>query len=124
MAATRTILVIDDEKIVRELLTEVLSDIGVQVTTAENGPAGLNHFRKPDCNYDLVIVDMSMPVMDGPEVCKEIRKINPVQKIIIATGSYSTDKELAELKKNGISHIVKKPFNMGELISLLRSEMD
>jgi CheY-like chemotaxis protein len=120
MNSTKQILVVDDEEIVRDLLSEVLSGFGFQVSTAEDGPSGLNMFRKPDCCYDLVIIDMSMPGMPGPEVCREIRKTNPTQKIVIATGSCSTDEEIAELKKSGINNILSKPFNLAILTRLLR----
>lgn len=123
MNSTKQILVVDDEEIVRDLLTEVLAGLGFQVSTAEDGPSGLNMFRKPDCCYDLVIVDMSMPGMNGPEVCREIRKARPSQKIIISTGNCSTDEEIAELKTCGVEHIISKPFNLGNLISLLRDEL-
>lgn len=123
MDAEKKIFVIDDEEIVRELLAEVLSNSGFQVMTAESGHIGLDYFRQPDCRYDLVIVDMSMPDMNGMEVCRELRKIAPVQKIMITTGSYPNAEEIAELKQNGIEHIVKKPFNLNELIRLVRSEL-
>ncbi len=121
MAAAKKILIVDDEEIVRELLVEVLSDSGFQAFTAENGLIALDLFRRPEMRFDLVIVDMSMPGMNGPEVCRELRKINPSQKLIIATGSVSTDEELAELKSNGISDVVKKPFNLGEMLLLFES---
>lgn len=122
MDTEKKILVVDDEEIVRQLLVEVLSESGFQVIAAENGIAGLDHFRQPDCRYDHVIVDMSMPGMNGMEVCRELKKINPDQKIMVATGNYSTDDELAEMKKTGIAHVLRKPFNLNELISLLKSE--
>lgn len=121
MAVYGKILIIDDEEIVRDLLAEVLSDADFQAVTAENGLVALDLFRNAETVFDLVIVDMSMPGMSGPEVCKALRTINPFQKIIIATGNYSTDEEVAELKKNGISQIVRKPFNMGELFSIIDS---
>ncbi|MBI5849234.1 MAG: response regulator [Nitrospirae bacterium] len=124
MDTEKKILVIDDEEIVRELLAEVLSESGFQVITAENGLKGLDYFRQPDCRFDLVMVDMSMPGMDGLEVCREMREINPAQKVMMATGSYSSDDELAEMKKNGIDHVIRKPFNLKELVSLLRRELD
>jgi len=106
------------EEIVRELLLEVLSDGDFQAVAAENGLVAIDIFRKPETRFDLVIVDMSMPGMDGPELCKELRKINPSQKIVLATGNYSTDEEIAELKRDGISQIVRKPFKMAEMLSL------
>ncbi len=123
MDTEKKILVVDDEEIVRELLIDVLSESGFQVMTAENGLVGLDLFRQPDRKYDLVIVDMSMPGMDGIEVCRELRKIDPAQKIMMATGNYSTDDELAELKKIGIDQILRKPFNLNAMVSLLRSEL-
>jgi two-component system cell cycle sensor histidine kinase/response regulator CckA len=123
MTTTKTILIVDDEEIVRELLVDMLSDAGFQVVTAENGLIAIDLFKKPDTRFDLVVVDMSMPYMDGPEVCREIRKINSSQKLIIATGSYLTDEEIGELKENGITQIIRKPFHMGEMLSLFERVM-
>ncbi|MBI5634187.1 MAG: response regulator [Nitrospirae bacterium] len=124
MDTQKKILVIDDEEIVRELLTDVFSESGFQVMTAENGLAGLEHIRQPGSRYDLVIIDMSMPGMGGIEVCRELRKLKPDQKIMIATGNYSTDDELSEMKKNGVEHVLRKPFNFNEMIGLLRCVMN
>lgn len=119
----RRILIVDDEVIVRELLADVLSDMDIEAITAESGFEALNLFTKPDVRFDLVVVDMCMPGMGGPEVCKELRKINPLQKIVIATGNYSTDDEIAELKTNGITNLIRKPFNMSAMLSLFNNLM-
>jgi len=123
MTAIRTILIVDDEEIVRELLADMLSDTDMQAVTAESGLVALDMYRKPEAHFDLVVVDMSMPGMDGPAVSREIRKLNPSQKIIIATGSYGTDAELAELKKIGIADIMRKPFTMEEMLSVFERVM-
>lgn len=119
----KKILAIDDETIVLELLVDMLSESGFQVITAESGRSGLDLFSRADCRFDLVITDLSLPDMTGFEVCRELRQINPAPIIMIATGRYVTDEEISELKQNGIENIIRKPFNLNELISLLRSEL-
>ncbi|MDA0712103.1 MAG: response regulator [bacterium] len=78
------ILVIDDEKIIREMLRDILEPLGHEIEEAENGQKGLDRYD-PE-NVDLVITDIMMPEKDGFMTIAEIKKINPNQKIIAFTG--------------------------------------
>jgi PAS domain S-box-containing protein len=112
----KKILVIDDEKIIRNMLKDFLSEHNYNIVCAENGFIGVKMYRKT--KPDLTILDMRMPVMEGRETFKIIREINPNAKIIIITG-YSFDNDVnAILKKKDVSFI-KKPFKLDQILKLV-----
>jgi CheY-like chemotaxis protein len=78
------VLVIDDSEFVRRFLTDVLSEAGYEVTEAENGTSGLEHFQKK--RPDLVLLDVLMPDIDGLEVLKRIRETADTLPVLIMTG--------------------------------------
>lgn len=84
--ATERILVIDDDDAVRNILRLLLENAGYRVLSAANGPEGLTTFRRHQADISLVITDMMMPEMDGPEVIEALRKISPELKIIAISG--------------------------------------
>ena len=108
-----SVLVVEDDKNIAELLQMYLEKEGYAVTVAHDGGAGLSKFRaiKPD----LVLLDVMMPVMDGWSVCKAIR--NESQKpIIMLTAKGETDDKVTGLK-SGADDYVTKPFEMKELLA-------
>jgi signal transduction histidine kinase len=94
--ASQTILIVDDEPSVREIYSELLIDIGYTVYTNENGHDALEFIRSGKITVDLVILDMVMPRMNGPETFRAIRAIQPAIKIILISG-LANNKQLAEL---------------------------
>jgi CheY-like chemotaxis protein len=119
----KTILIVDDEEIVRELLEYALEEEGFEVLTAENGFQAIEMFGDSSLSCDLAIVDFSMPGMDGLEVCRKMAEMRPSQKLMISTGSYSTDEEIEEIKKNGILEVIRKPFNVSDVLRLLNDQL-
>jgi CheY-like chemotaxis protein len=75
------VLIVDDDLVIRHLLSEVLQDDGYIVTTAEDGAQGLEHFHRQ--RPDLVISDTHMPRMDGPELVRQLRAADPALPIIV-----------------------------------------
>lgn len=124
MEKKKTILVVDDEEIVRDLLSYSLTEQGYLVLTAENGHAALEIFSTHNVACDLAIVDLSMPGMTGIEVCEKLKAIHPAQRVMLSTGSYSSEEDIEKLKNIGICHILRKPFNMIGLITLLKNELE
>ena len=109
------ILVIDDEKNIRELIEDILSEEGYQIFIAQNGKEGVEFFKKFSSQIDLVILDIIMPELDGKDCYYEIKKINPQIKVILTSG-YSKSNIKDELLKNGVDAYVPKPFNVGILL--------
>lgn len=107
------ILVVDDEAIIREVLTDLLSSQGYQVDTAENGWAALQKiFEK---SYNLVITDLKMPVMGGAELLAALNERQLKVMVIIMT-AYATVETAIQTMKNGAYDYIMKPFKIDELL--------
>jgi two-component system phosphate regulon sensor histidine kinase PhoR len=101
------ILIIDDEEVIRDSCTQILSTEGYGVRSAEDGPAGLKMMqeRLPD----IVILDLRMPGMDGMEVLEKIGSRYPGVLVIVITG-YATIESAVEAMKQGADDYLAKPF--------------
>ncbi len=112
------ILVIDDDRPVREVVGLALEDAGYDITTAESGEKGLKLAK--DIEFDLVLSDIKMPGMNGVEVAKSLIASNYDGGIILMTaypGEYSEDSVLSV----GINAYLKKPFKIDELLRVTES---
>ncbi len=114
-----TILVIDDEEMLRSLLTEMLTDYGYKVLVASDGLAGVELYKKQMNEIDLVISDIGMPKMGGKETFQKLKLINPNVKLIFISGFLEIDKKI-ELENLGISGFVHKPFQAPQLLNLIQ----
>jgi CheY-like chemotaxis protein len=111
-----TVLVADDEALVRDMLAVALGAFGFQIKIAADGAAALELYRTSD--IDVVLLDVQMPVMDGAETLQALRQFNPAVACIFmsgGTGKYDTE-TLLEL---GAVDLVPKPFDLGELRELI-----
>jgi DNA-binding NtrC family response regulator len=125
-----TILAVDDEEIVLDFLKAVLEELGYNVLLASNGLDGIKAYQSAMADgrsIDMVILDMNMPVMGGLEAFREIRRIDPHAKALLATGLGKCDRT-REIVKEGIFDSIHKPFSLVELShkirEVLRSEQD
>ena len=109
-----TILVIDDEEVMRKNALFVLEDLGYEVLLAADGDEGINIFVQNLQKIDLVIIDMVMPVMSGMECFFEIKKINQDIKIILASG-FSRDEDVEKMKSEGLCEFIHKPYRSSHL---------
>ena len=112
-----SVLIVEDDPNIRELLQLYLEKDGYAVTLAADGGQGLNKFRsiKPD----LVLLDVMMPVMDGWAVCKAIRAEGNTP-VIMLTAKGETDDKVQGLKA-GADDYVTKPFEMKELLARIEA---
>ncbi len=106
------ILVVDDEKVIREFLRDFLSDQGYETDLATDGKEALDKIKRS--NYDLVITDIKMPNADGIEVLKKVKRKNSNTEVIIITGYPSLDTE-AECKNFGAAGYIVKPFQINQI---------
>jgi CheY-like chemotaxis protein len=104
-----TILVIDEEQAIRDLLDTLLSGKGYDVILADSGEKGLEVFRRA-CP-DAVILDLKMPEMNGLMVLQEIRRLNPKQPVIILTGAGTREAE-QQVRALGVTEYVEKQFSL------------
>jgi GAF domain-containing protein/CheY-like chemotaxis protein len=110
------ILVIEDERNIREVLDEILSSVGHTVTQAENGQEGIEFFQKH--KIDLVITDLGMPGLSGWEVADQIKAIHPDTPVILSTG-WGVNSDQHVLEKENVDRMINKPFNMKQILSLI-----
>lgn len=110
----KTILVIDDELVVREVTKIMLESAGYHVLLAEDAERGLDIFKEQHENIDLVILDMVMPGIDGPEALIKLREISDAPPVLLSSG-YSEDEVVPQFKKGGIAGFIHKPFNETKL---------
>src|SRR4030042_1574437 len=103
------ILVIDDEQIMREGCSRILSKDGWAVITAENGKQGLDEIQTRLEDIDVILLDLMMPGMSGMEVLDQVRGINPTLLVIVITG-YATVESAVEAMKKGAYDFIPKPF--------------
>jgi DNA-binding NtrC family response regulator len=107
-----TILVVDDQVSIRESLAEALADSGNTVFTAANGLEAVSIFKKN--GTEIVISDVRMPGMDGNELLKEIKNINPDTVFILMTAYGTVDNAVAAIKQ-GAEDYIMKPFDLLEM---------
>lgn len=107
------ILVVEDEAAIRGGLIDVLLYHGYTVDWADNGTAGLK--KAMTGHYDMILLDVMMPGMDGFQVCHEIRKVDRAQPIIMLTAK-SEDDDIIQGLQLGADDYVSKPFSIAQLI--------
>ncbi len=107
------VLVVDDDPPIAELLGFILRQAGYQVTTANMASAALAQLEQE--SFDLLMLDIMLPDMDGLELCRQIRQTDQVPIIFLSGFAVVTDKELA-LRVGGNDYIVK-PFGLNELLA-------
>jgi two-component system, NtrC family, nitrogen regulation response regulator NtrX len=115
------ILVIDDEKAIRNTLKEVLEYENHQVDLSEDGPTGINLFANNA--YDVVLCDIKMQQMDGIEVLQKISEISPEIPVIMISGHGNIDTAVEAIKK-GAYDFLEKPLDLNRLLITIRNAMD
>jgi len=117
------ILVIDDEQIMRDGCSRILSKDGWSVLTAENGKQGLNEIQACPEKIDVILLDLMMPGMSGMEVLDQVRAIDPNLLVIVITG-YATVESAVEAMKKGAYDFIPKPFTPDQLRIVVRRALE
>ena len=111
MAAKR-ILVVDDEESIRTVLAGLFDELGYKATTAEDGKAGLS--KALDKDFDLIMLDLSLPGMDGLEVLRSLKEQKPDTPVVMITGYASMQSAVGAMKLGAYDYITK-PFDLNEV---------
>lgn len=114
------ILIIDDDKEVRNVLGDILSIAGYDINSFPTGKEGLLSFSETD--YDLVFTDLGMPDMTGWEIANSINKINSKIPVILITG-WGDQFGREQLKESGIDLIISKPFDREDLLKIVKQSL-
>ncbi len=115
------ILVIDDQRSIRNTLKDILENEGHEVETAEDGVDGLAKFG--DSKYDLVLTDIKMPNMDGMEVLEKIKSMETDTAVIMISGHGNIDTAVDAIKKGAYDFIVKPP-DLNRLLITIRNAVE
>jgi two-component system, NtrC family, nitrogen regulation response regulator NtrX len=116
MPEKNRILVVDDEEALRTVLSTELSSEGYEVSTASDGHDAIELVK--DNNYDLVLLDIKMPNVDGFEVLKFVKGVKPEIKVIMLTG-FADLKNAIESKRLGAEDFVSKPYDLVDLLTTI-----
>jgi DNA-binding NtrC family response regulator len=118
-APRKSILVVDDEEIIREFLTEVLGD-DYDITTAGDGDEAIDTMKQR--SFDLVITDLKMPRVPGEEVVKFAKQSSPTSSVIIISG-YSSLYTVSQSVSHGASAFLAKPFSIKQLLDAVNRSL-
>ena len=122
-SGTETILIAEDEEIVRHFLTGILQRAGYTVIAAANGEEAVSRFKEHNSEISLVVSDVVMPKKNGREICEEIRSLSPDIKFIFISG-YTADIILQKgIVEEGVE-FVTKPFSKNEILQKIRNVLD
>ena len=120
---TETILLVDDEAMILTVGSEILKTLGYTILTAQDGSSAIDLYKNSKENIDLVILDMVMPEMSGGEIFDELKKINPLVKVLLSSG-YSLNGQASRIIKRGCVGFIQKPFTIRDIASQLREIID
>jgi DNA-binding NtrC family response regulator len=122
MTQPARIHVIDDEPIIQDVLQQLLTSEGFQVEISANGEEGLAKHGRGEA-FDLVLLDLLMPGMNGLDVLQAIRKIDPQALIVIITANASVESAIEAMKRGAFDY-VQKPFKHEELLLTIERALD
>jgi PAS domain S-box-containing protein len=120
-AGKETILVVDDEEMVRRLATAALQARGYTVLQAEDGQQALDVYARERERIALVILDLTMPIVSGHEAFRHLLNLNPRVNVLFASG-YAVE-ELSELEKELMAGFVRKPYRPNELVAAVEEAL-
>jgi CheY-like chemotaxis protein len=113
---TKNVLLVEDNKINQMIAEAMLESMGINVTVAANGQQALDEVKEK--NYDLVLMDIQMPVMDGITACRKIRETNQSLPIIAFTANVMAD-DILKYQVEGFNGHIAKPIDLDVLMQVL-----
>jgi CheY-like chemotaxis protein len=119
----RSVLVTDDETMALTLLRRVLTDTGYEVATAQSGFECLDLFRESPQSFDLVLLDLAMPFMDGEEAFQRLRQISPAIDVVLMAGFIERER-LDRMMSGGLAGFLGKPFAPADVLALADSVIE
>jgi CheY-like chemotaxis protein len=113
-----TVLLVEDEEIVALSVSEMLESMGLKVLLARDGRQAVNLFRKQDVHLDLVLMDITMPHMDGIEALRQMHEIDPAIPVILSSG-YTRHESIHGGKGEEAAGFLQKPYSIHDLYDTL-----
>jgi two-component system cell cycle sensor histidine kinase/response regulator CckA len=122
LSGTGTVLVVDDEEVVRRTAKAALERYGYTVLLAENGQVGVDVFRHLSDRITLVLLDMTMPVLGGEETLTHLRRIRPDVKVLLSSG-YSEVEAVRRFSGKGLAGFIQKPYTAADLAASVQQAL-
>jgi CheY-like chemotaxis protein len=122
LGGTETILLVDDDRNIRELLKEILDRFDYTVLLAQSGEESLEIYKAEKEKIDLVLMDLNMPGMGGRQCLKELLRLEPALKIIVSSG-HCTQSEIDETMRLGAAEFLTKPYHHRDLLQKIRETL-
>ncbi len=122
LAHGERVLVVDDEETVRIVAKMMLEELGFQVLTAEDGREALEVFRQNHGNIDVVLLDMTMPHMNGEETFRELRRLDPQVRVVLSSG-YNEQDATYRFAGKGLAGFIQKPYRSAELMEKIKQAL-
>jgi DNA-binding response OmpR family regulator len=121
----RRILVVDDDPAARVLANRVFSEAGFEITSVQSGFECLERVRKQPHGLDLILLDLSMPFMDGEETFRRLRGINPNVVVLLSTGFFAQAQDRVDrMLAAGLAGFIRKPHRPDELIAQVQAILE
>lgn len=117
------VMIVDDEDLVTILAQRVLTDEGYRIVTAKDGFQAIEIYRKLKDQIALIILDFTMPIMDGADVFAEILQINPKAPVVLSSG-FAEQERLRSMLARGLRGFIPKPYTQQKLLTQIRSVLD
>jgi len=117
-----TILVVDDDANIRLVTSAMVEGMGFKALSASDGLEALDVYRRYQDEITGVLMDLSMPGMDGRECCRELLHMDPTVKIILASG-YSERDTAARFAERGLAGFIRKPYSLAALKTILETAL-
>ena len=124
-----TILIVDDQEMVRTMVADLLGGMNYNVITASDGYEAIDKLKtvKDPANpskepIDLVILDMILPEIDGKETYRRLKEIDPNVKVLLSTG-YDVDDKVSEVLSDGAIGFIQKPYHIDKLVGLVKEHL-
>lgn len=117
------VMIVDDEEFVTMLAQRVLTDEGYRVVTARDGFQAIETYRKLKDQIALIILDFTMPIMDGADVFAELLLINPKVPVVLSSG-FAEQERLRSMLARGLRGFMPKPYTQQKLLMQIRSTLD
>jgi len=119
----RSLLIVDDEPMALVLAKRVLTEAGFDVVTAQSGFECLDLFRKRPHHFDLILLDLTMPFMDGEETFGRLRSIRPDVVVLLSTG-FIAQERLDRMVRAGMAGFLRKPHRPDELVTNIQAVLE
>lgn len=119
----RTLLLVEDDELVRDAMTRLFVREGYLVLTASTGHDAIGLLRTPSSPIDVVLLDIGLPDVSGADLCARLRQFYPNMPVVVCTGAASQE-EADELRRLGITYFFCKPIAMPDLVAAVRSAVD